>query len=131
MDIGESRMTTPRYPPPHGLSLPIQCVRVIDGDTIEAMLPSGRSCILRIDGYDAPERNTARGVLATEALERLLDSRELTLWISWPKDTDKNGKLDLDEILKHLLVIGERLRGTLWSGSCRVDEWMTQRGHKK
>ena len=123
-------MRPPRTPPPHGLSLPIHWRRVIDGDTIEAPLPSGRSFILRIDGYDAPEKRSAGGLAAAHALESLLEeSRECTMWLSLPEDKDKDGRLDLDEMLHHFLVIGERVRGTLFADSSRVDIWMIDHGH--
>lgn len=118
--------------PPYGICMPIRVARVIDGDTIEVTLPSGRSCVVRIDGYDAPEKNTENGVRAAVDLKQLLDgSPECALWLAWPTDRDNNGKLDLDELLHQFLVIGERIRGTVFAGDTAVDQWMIENGHTK
>ncbi len=125
-------MDAPRLPPPHGLSLPLRWHRVIDGDTIEALLPSGRSAPVRIEGFDAPELRQSNGMSAKHALEALLeqtDDCELTAFVPLPIDRDKSGKLDLDELLKAFSF--ERLRAYLFAGSIRVDLWMIEHGHVK
>ena len=125
-------MTAPRSPPPHGLSLPVRWSRVIDGETIEALLPSGRSVVLRIEGFHAPNSQQSDGLAAKHALELLLEETadsELTAFIPLPDNRDKNGKLDLDEPLKAFAF--ERLRAHLFAGSIRVDLWMIEHGHVK
>lgn len=123
-------MRIPHTPPPHGLSVPVVVQRVIDGDTLEVILPSGRSIHIRVEGFDAPEPTTTRGKVATQALENLLGPNEvLTAFVPLPEDKDKNGKLDLDELLKVLSFT--RIRAYLFAGLVRIDAWMVAHGHVK
>ena len=124
--------SAPRTPPPEGACIPIGWSRIVDGDTFEAILPSGRKVMVRPTGFDAPERNTPGGAEATHALESLLEqTHSLRIWLPWPEDTDNDGVLDLDEILHQWLCIGERIRPYVFADSHRVDLWMIEHGHDK
>lgn len=125
-------MPGPHAPPPHGLSLPVHCHRIVDGDTIEAILPSGRSTKLRLEGFDAPDMGQPHGAEAKDALESLLDETAdspLTAFVPLPEDRDHDGKLDIDELLRALSF--ERVRAYLFAGTVRVDLWMIEHGHVK
>jgi hypothetical protein len=115
----------PTIAPPHGLALPVKLKRVIDGDTIEVLLPSGRAAHIRIEGYDAAEMNQLEGRAAKHDLETLLEVNAglgLTAFIPLPEDKDKNGTLDMDELFRALSF--ERIRAWLFAGRIRVDAWM-------
>lgn len=105
---------------------------MIDGDTLEAVLPSSRSCKIRIEGFDAPEAPTPQGRDAKHALESLLEAQAhlpLTAFLFLPEDKDEDGILDLDELMAVLSF--ERIRAYLFAGSIRVDLWMREQGHQK
>jgi micrococcal nuclease len=53
-------------------------VRVIDGDTIDVLLSSGRIRV-RLHGVDAPEREQSRGASATAWLEQQLRDQQVHL----------------------------------------------------
>ena len=125
-------MTVPNSPPPEGLTTRIRWKRVIDGDTIEVVLRSGRLARVRIAGFDAPEARSVDGIAATHALTGLLETtadKPLRLYIPAPEDKDKNGTLDLDELLSILSF--ERVCAYLFAGTIRVDLWMIEHGHVK
>ncbi len=120
-------MTAPPTPPPHGISLPVRWKRVIDGDTLEVLLPSGRDCKIRVKGFNAPELPTQEGRYAKHALESLLEGtadEPLTIYIPLPRDKDGNGQLDLTELLAVLSF--ERVCAYLYAGHYRVDTWMVE-----
>jgi len=106
--------------------------RVIDGDTIEAILPSGRTVNIRIEGYDAPEiKIIPDGPAAKQGLESLLEAtadQELTVFVPLPVDADKNGRVDFDELLRAISF--ERVRAYMFTGSVRIDRWMIEHGYR-
>ena len=124
-------MKGPHVPPPYGISLPIRWKRVIDGDTLEVILPSGRTSRIRVEGFDAPELAAELGMEAKHALESLLEGSdgELTAFIPLPEDKDESETLDIDELLSAFSF--ERLRAYLFIGSIRIDLWMIDHGHVK
>jgi len=124
-------MHGPSVPPPHGLAIPIQWTRVVDGDTIEAKGPSGREMVLCISGHDSPEKRRPGWLAAKHALESLLEeTADLihTAWIPLPEDRNHNGILDLDEILRSIASFA-RIKAFLWVGNTRVDTWMIAHGY--
>ena len=109
----------PRVPPPYGLCLSIYWRRVLDGNTIEAILPLGGNFTLRIDGYDTPEKSSENGLAAIHALEGLLEqATKCTLWLNLPQESDHFPKFE-----------NTTIRGTLFADSTRVDLWMIEHGY--
>ena len=79
--------------------VPVEVIRVVDGDTLHVALPSGRVETVRLQGFDTPEvgRNAEcqaermLGQLATTVLRGTLDKSALTLKTEW--ETDRWGRL--------------------------------------
>ena len=80
-------------------TVPVEVIRVVDGDTLHVELPSGRVEAVRLQGFDTPEvgRNAEceaermLGQLATAVLRATLDENDLTLQTDW--QTDRWGRL--------------------------------------
>ncbi len=119
-------------PPPHGLALPVRWHRVIDGDTVEVLLPSTRRAHVRLLDCWAPELAVLpEGPAAKHALEGLLEEtadQVLTLFVPLPRSTDGDDRLDVVEILRGAFSFA-RVLGRLYAGTVDVSEWMTEHGH--
>jgi endonuclease YncB( thermonuclease family) len=69
-------------------------VRVIDGDTFDALLADGRTERIRPPQFDAPERGECWHDEATALLERLIGGRDVRLIpLSHGPDRDRRGRL--------------------------------------
>ena len=67
---------------------------VIDGDTVQVRLSTGRSERVRLVGIDAPERGACWSAQATAAASRLAAGRPVTLRGDATQDTrDRYGRL--------------------------------------
>lgn len=75
---------------PTGPGLPIEVIRVSDGDSLRATSAEGELEI-RLIGINAPERDDCFGDQATTALEALLMDEPVTLH-PWPGETDQFGR---------------------------------------
>ena len=60
------------------LYLPASLVRVVDGDTVEVKLDSGRITV-RLQGIDTPEKKQRFGKAATKKLRSLLEGQDLEI----------------------------------------------------
>ena len=58
--------------------IPLENIRVIDGDTIRAEV-EGKERKIRLDDIDAPEMNQPFGVQSRNFLKRLLNEKDVTL----------------------------------------------------
>jgi endonuclease YncB( thermonuclease family) len=58
-----------------------QIIRVIDGDTFEAMIELGFGVVqkfcIRLNGIDAPEKNTDKGRKAKEFVRQLIENKQV------------------------------------------------------
>ena len=106
--------------------------KVRDADTIEVRLPmTGKVIAIRLDGIDAPELTTAAGRRAKKFVDSLLELNDepLYVWLEPPKDLDKDGRIDIDEILKTASF--DRWPGHLFVGSEDINDVLLRHGHAK
>ncbi len=72
--------------PPLGLCLPCHVKRVIDGDTLEVVLPPPTMHVRLLDCW-APEHDTPEGEAATEAAEQFIGAADaMRIWIPRPEE---------------------------------------------
>jgi len=83
-------------------------IGVIDGDTVDVRLPSGRIRV-RLHGIDAPERDQPRGQASRRELSKLVHRREVAIE---PVEQDQY----------------DRLVGRLWRGEMDVNAELVRRG---
>jgi len=65
-------------------------IRVIDGDTVRLARRVGNTNIVRLSGYDAPERNRRGGRKATNMLRGMIGGKQVTIK---PEARDSYGRL--------------------------------------
>ncbi len=84
-------------PPPRGQQLTGTVVEVTDGDTLILLTSDWNEYAIRLYGIDAPEYNQPHGSVASSALARLVDDKEVKVTI---EDIDNYnrpvGKVTLD-----------------------------------
>lgn len=100
-----------------------QIVRVIDGDTVVADVDLGfrtwrRGEHLRLEGIDAPERGTAAGRRATEALRQRFEGRKVHICTVKAKRSDKEATGSFGRYLAVIHAGGEN-----------INHWMLDTGH--
>ena len=119
-------------PPIPGITIPVEWVRVIDADTLVVRSGlTGREITVRLKGCDAPPKATTGGMEAMHFVESYLEEyagQPMLLHLDWPEDTDGNGTLDMDEILRQLASF-ERTVGTIWVGGYSLGETLGARGY--
>jgi endonuclease YncB( thermonuclease family) len=112
--------------PAFGLCLPVELVRVRDGDTVEVrVLGTALTWAIRLQDVWAPElrrgsdESKAQGQAAKEFLENYVAWRQdLALWIPLPVGPNILAALTFD-----------RLPGVLWSGGICINELMVEEGY--
>lgn len=86
------KATTSSWQPKTWVDLPLSNIYVIDGDTIEADIPTKHGLQrhrIRILGYDAYETYEELGPAATRFLRNILSMEEFTLRTCWERDRFK------------------------------------------
>lgn len=110
--------------PPYGVCLPAKLLGVVDGDTVDLSVLSGRLLPrIRLCACWAPEMKTAAGKAAKKAAEKFLDEadpKQLAVWIPAP--------IHLDNLLKNLTF--DRIPGWVFIGETEtLNHAMVAAGH--
>lgn len=100
----------------HDWPMRAEVERVIDGDTVEARLPSGGTRDVRVVGIDAPESDACYGRAATRYARETLAGETVTLRRPADPHDDPYGRL-----LAHIVTHGRLwARGMVARGYARV-----------
>ena len=136
----------------NGYAVQVGLVRVIDGDTVIVRavgmrgvvfayrttlfdcpegapvalqwIAPGAEARVRFADYKAPELNRPGGQEAKDALANAFyrNNEDLWLFVESPADTNRNGRVDLPEVLRQLTsferIVGRIMAGS-WDGGCQ------------
>ncbi len=106
----ENNQTSPDSVVVTPLRVEVECLRVVDGDTIRVMY-KGESRAVRLLGIDAPERGKRGAREATAFMKQLVDGREVTLVFPTGKEVrDRYNRLLADVVVDGMDVGKEMLR---------------------
>lgn len=117
--------------PPEGLCCRVEFdpVRSRDGDTPVVTLRTGQAVAIRLIECYCAELDTEEGRAAKAFLDDILerDDGVLRAWFPPPRDRNKDGVLDIMEILQGATF--DRIPGRLFIGSVDVSEEMVMHGY--
>ena len=115
--------------PPEGLCCRCEYERCRDGDTVEVRLRVLGTVAVRLLDIEASELSEPGGPEAKVFLEDLLGENDDQLWLWLPpfKDKDRDGVLDLKEILTQTTF--DRVPGVLFIGTQDVCEILVRHGY--
>ena len=120
-----------RTPPRPGVCIPVDLLRVIDGDTavVQSRL-SGREFVVRFEGVNVAELSEDRGKIVAGWVEEYLirHRNSLLLHFDWPADRDGNGTVDVDEMLAEWVSFN-RTTPELWVNGSEFAEVLICHGY--
>lgn len=122
-------MTTyqPIPQPKFGLCLPVRYAGNHDGDTISVVLPSGRICKVRLDNVRAPELADVGGDEVRKRVAKLCNgAEEMALYVPLPSDRNRDGRLDIPELIGSLTF--DRIVGRIFLDGIDLGGYLIEHG---
>lgn len=114
--------------------VPVLEVKLVDGDTLDLLLDLGFGVRYkvrgRIDGVDAPEKNTAAGKLLIRYVENVLRSMPVTDFQWESREWDKYGR-SLGHLYFNNPKTHEHLGDLLVAVGCNEYDGKSQRGYSR